>query len=564
MVRVLEKEAFKVNGFVMLPVVLGLVGLGVWLFVTAIGPGSDTGRGGRLALGIALFVLGWILSGGLLTVQPNQARVLVFFGDYVGSVRDAGFWWTNPVTIKRAVSLRVRNFSSERLKVNDADGNPVEIAAVVVWRVVESAKAVFDVDDFEEFVDIQAETALRSLATRYPYDAAGQERSSLRENPDELAEALKAELDARLEVAGVDVLEARLTHLAYAPEIAQAMLRRQQAQAVVSARQLIVSAAVGMVEDAIKELERSGVVELDGDKRAAMASNLMVALTAEQAVTPVINAGTLYQGGEERRDDQEARGRAGRIAAGRRSCARPTGGRAAGDGAGGRLPDRPGRHRDRGGGAGARARRRGHHDQVARRAPRPRRRDGRAEDRPRRRRRELRPRGHDARCQRRPGRHVPRGRRQLHGRAGGPGVDSGGPVGRAPLRARQPAPRRLPGPGPSRPRARGAVRGRRDRAPGRGVGPRQRERQGRHHRGRSGGRHRHGARRGPEVRDRWAGHRHRAVGGRRRPDRPLRAARRGQLPARLRRRGHARGRGAHRRGVPRRGGRLRRGQGDDR
>ena len=296
MVRVLEKEAFKVNGFVMLPVVLGLVGLGVWLFVTAIGPGSDTGRGGRLALGIALFVLGSVLSGGLFTVQPNQARVLVFFGDYVGSVRDAGFWWTNPFTTKRAVSLRVRNFNSERLKVNDADGNPVEIAAVVVWRVVESAKAVFDVDDFEEFVDIQAETALRSLATRYPYDAAGQERSSLRENPDELAEALKAELDARLEVAGVDVLEARLTHLAYAPEIAQAMLRRQQAQAVVSARQLIVSAAVGMVEDAIKELERSGVVELDGDKRAAMASNLMVALTAEQAVTPVINAGTLYQG----------------------------------------------------------------------------------------------------------------------------------------------------------------------------------------------------------------------------------------------------------------------------
>ena len=294
MVRVLEKEASKVNGFVMLPVMLGLVGLGVWLFVTAIGPGSDTGRGGRLALGIALFVLGWILSGGLFTVQPNQARVLVFFGDYVGSVRDAGFWWTNPFTTKRAVSLRVRNFNSERLKVNDADGNPVEIAAVVVWRVRESAKAVFDVDDYEEFVGIQAETALRNLATRYPYDSAGEERASLRENPDELAAALKVELEERLEVDGVDVLEARLTHLAYAPEIAQAMLRRQQAQAVVSARRLIVEAAVGMVEDALTGLAERGVVDLDPEKRAAMANNLMVALTSEQASTPIINTGTLY------------------------------------------------------------------------------------------------------------------------------------------------------------------------------------------------------------------------------------------------------------------------------
>ncbi len=249
---------------------------------------------GRLVTGAGVGLLSLVLSGGFFTVQPNQARVLVFLGEYVGSVRDTGFWWTNPFTTKRAVSLRVRNFNSERLKVNDADGNPVEIAAVVVWRVVESAKAVFDVDDYEEFVDIQAETALRSLATRYPYDASGSDRTSLRENPDELAEALKLELDARLEVAGVDVIEARLTHLAYAPEIAQAMLRRQQAQAVVSARQLIVAAAVGMVEDAIKELERSGVVDLDPDKRAAMASNLMVSLTSEQSVTPVINAGTLY------------------------------------------------------------------------------------------------------------------------------------------------------------------------------------------------------------------------------------------------------------------------------
>lgn len=296
MVRVQEKQASKLNGFVALILVLALLAVGLWLFFGAIDFEADTAVFGRLVTGAGVGLLSLVLSGGFFTVQPNQARVLVFLGEYVGSVRDTGFWWTNPFTTKRAVSLRVRNFNSERLKVNDADGNPVEIAAVVVWRVVESAKAVFDVDDYEEFVDIQAETALRSLATRYPYDASGSDRTSLRENPDELAEALKLELDARLEVAGVDVIEARLTHLAYAPEIAQAMLRRQQAQAVVSARQLIVAAAVGMVEDAIKELERSGVVDLDPDKRAAMASNLMVSLTSEQSVTPVINAGTLYTG----------------------------------------------------------------------------------------------------------------------------------------------------------------------------------------------------------------------------------------------------------------------------
>ncbi|HEX7000756.1 MAG TPA: SPFH domain-containing protein [Trueperaceae bacterium] len=296
MVRVQEKQASKLNGFVALILVLALLAVGLWLFFGAIDFEADTAVVGRLVTGAGVGLLSLVLAGGFFTVQPNQARVLVFLGEYVGSVRDTGFWWTNPFTTKRAVSLRVRNFNSERLKVNDADGNPVEIAAVVVWRVVESAKAVFDVDDYEEFVDIQAETALRSLATRYPYDASGSDRTSLRENPDELAEALKLELDARLEVAGVDVIEARLTHLAYAPEIAQAMLRRQQAQAVVSARQLIVAAAVGMVEDAIKELERSGVVDLDPDKRAAMASNLMVSLTSEQSVTPVINAGTLYTG----------------------------------------------------------------------------------------------------------------------------------------------------------------------------------------------------------------------------------------------------------------------------
>jgi regulator of protease activity HflC (stomatin/prohibitin superfamily) len=277
---------------------IGIIGVlaAVMLLVFGVGPeGPDMPRSWLMVgVAITLFIAAPIVLTGLFAVQPNEARVLILFGNYIGSQRRSGFWWANPFANKKRVSLRVRNFNSERVKVNDADGNPVEIAAVVVWRVSESAKAIFDVDDFEEFVGIQAETALRSLATRYPYDSAGGERASLRENPDELAAALKVELEERLEVAGVDVLEARLTHLAYAPEIAQAMLRRQQAQAVVSARRLIVEAAVGMVEDALTGLAEKGVVDLDQEKRAAMANNLMVALTSEHAATPVINAGTLY------------------------------------------------------------------------------------------------------------------------------------------------------------------------------------------------------------------------------------------------------------------------------
>lgn len=293
--QVSERPAAAANGFLGLIVVIALVVGGSWLAVHA--AVNEVARlGWFLFLGSLAILVGAVLAFGLIAVQPNQARVLTFFGSYAGSVRRAGFWWVNPLTSKRVVSLRVRNFTSEKLKVNDADGNPVEIAAVVVWRVAESAKAVFDVDDYEQFVGIQSETALRSLATRYPYDSAGGERASLRENPDELAAALRKELEERLEVAGVDVLEARLTHLAYAPEIAQAMLKRQQAQAVVSARRLIVEAAVGMVEDALAGLSQRGVVELDDDKRAAMANNLMVALTSEQSMSPVINAGTLYGG----------------------------------------------------------------------------------------------------------------------------------------------------------------------------------------------------------------------------------------------------------------------------
>ncbi|MBE3574668.1 MAG: SPFH domain-containing protein [Firmicutes bacterium] len=280
----------------MLLISLLVLAVGIWIFVRGVmaasGPVVPATAVAEIVGGVVLALVAILLMAGLIAVQPNEARVLVFFGKYTGSVRQDGFWWTNPFTSKRRVSLRVRNFNSERLKVNDADGNPIEIAAVVVWRVVDSARAVFDVDDYQGFVAIQSETAIRSLATRYPYDAPGTDRPSLRENPNDVAEVLRSELQQRLEIAGVEVTEARLTHLAYAPEIAQAMLRRQQAQAVVAARQLIVEAAVGMVEDALVSLAKRHVVDLTEERKAQMVNNLMVTLTSEQASTPVINAGT--------------------------------------------------------------------------------------------------------------------------------------------------------------------------------------------------------------------------------------------------------------------------------
>lgn len=237
----------------------------------------------------ALLAFG-LLSAGLFTVQPNEAVALVFLGRYVGSVRDEGFHFANPLAQRKRVTLRVHNFTSDKLKVNDAHGNPIEIAAVVVWRVVDTAKALFQVENYQSFVAIQSEAAIRALASRYPYDAEGK---SLRGNPEEVAEELKAEVQERLKVAGVEVLEARLTHLAYAPEIAQAMLRRQQALAVVAARKLIVEAATTMVKEALSGLEAQGIA-LDEERRAAMVNNLMVALVAEAQAQPVVNVGTLY------------------------------------------------------------------------------------------------------------------------------------------------------------------------------------------------------------------------------------------------------------------------------
>jgi len=244
------------------------------------------------ALVLVLDALGWF---GLAVVNPNEAKVVTLFGVYKGTIKQPGFWWINPLATRRRMSLRVRNFETGKLKVNDRDGNPIEIAAVVVWRVVETFEAAFNVDDYEHFVHVQSEAAVRNLATSYPYDAHQEGEISLRLSAREIAERLRHEIQERLEKAGIQVVEARLSHLAYAPEIAGAMLRRQQAGAVVAARQKIVEGAVGMVEMALEELGRRRVVELDEERKAAMVSNLLVVLCSERGVEPVVNTGTLYQ-----------------------------------------------------------------------------------------------------------------------------------------------------------------------------------------------------------------------------------------------------------------------------
>jgi regulator of protease activity HflC (stomatin/prohibitin superfamily) len=250
--------------------------------------------GADAVVGIALLVIGVVLLAGVVVVQPNEARVLILFGRYAGSLAEAGIWWCNPFNRRKKVSLRVRNFQTERIKVNDASGNPIEIAAVVVWRIVDTAKAVFDVADYEQFVSVQSETSLRHLANEYPYDDYKPDSVSLRANADEVRHGLQAELQARLDLAGIAILETRLTHLAYAPEIAEVMLRRQQAEAIVAARRTMVQGAVGLVQMALAQLADSDLVELDPERKATMVSNLMVVLSGDHAPTPVINTGSLY------------------------------------------------------------------------------------------------------------------------------------------------------------------------------------------------------------------------------------------------------------------------------
>lgn len=291
-----EREGLAVQGY---PVLVG-VAVGVVVLLAAIvyslangGPPGAIGAGPyRLMLVVlaALIVLG---ARGLTVVDPNEARALVLFGRYVGTVKAQGLWWVNPFTRRIRVSVKIRNFESQVLKVNDHDGNPVQIAAVVVWRVVDTAEALFEVDDYEQFLRIQTEAAIRTLATAYGYDAHGDERS-LRGDPHEVGEELKREVQSRLRQAGIEVVDTRLSDLAYAPEIAGAMLRRQQASAIIDARTRIVGGAVSMVQMALDQLSSQQIVELDEERKAAMVSNLLVVLCSERESQPVVNAGSLY------------------------------------------------------------------------------------------------------------------------------------------------------------------------------------------------------------------------------------------------------------------------------
>ncbi len=282
-----EKPAGTFNGIFMLLVMLGLAVLMVFSILAARAPAIAVPAGLALAF----------VAGGFFMLQPNEAGVLTLFGDYSGTERTPGLRWTWPWLIRKKVSVRARNHNVDTLKVNDKRGNPVEIAAVVVWRVEDTAQALFDVEDFENFVRVQSESALRHVATRYNYDEGEEHEAgeiTLRAGADTVADALCEELQARVNLAGVKIEEAKLTHLAYAPEIAGAMLRRQQAEAVISARTKIVTGAVSMVEMALKHLSEKNVVELDDERRAAMVSNLMVVLCSERDTQPIVNTGTLY------------------------------------------------------------------------------------------------------------------------------------------------------------------------------------------------------------------------------------------------------------------------------
>ena len=277
-----------------IPMVLALIAALLadgYIIVNAVASGAGPSLILPLIL-VAVVVL--FCLGGFYMVEPNQAAVLSLFGKYVGTVKDQGLRWSNPFYASKKVSLRVRNFESGRLKVNELEGSPIEIAAVIVWEVADSAEAVYNVDDYESFVHIQSEAALRAMATSYPYDQHENDRISLRSHSAEISQHLKEQLDERLTTAGVNVIDARISHLAYAPEIAQAMLQRQQAGAVIAARTRIVEGAVGMVEMALSQLKDRGVVDLDPERRAAMVSNLLVVLCSDRATQPVVNTGSLY------------------------------------------------------------------------------------------------------------------------------------------------------------------------------------------------------------------------------------------------------------------------------
>ena len=289
-----EREYPALSGWAALGFLLVAVGVSFWQMLQSAMALDDGGSPVRLvawviALGLSLFGL-----AGLFIVNPNEGKVLQLFGRYIGTSKTPGLRWANPLYMKKRISLRVRNFESSRLKVNDLDGNPIEIAAVVVWKVVDTAEAVFEVDNYENYVHVQSESALRNMATSYPYDAHDEALLSLRGHTSAIADHLRKEIQERLARAGVEVIEARISHLAYAPEIAAAMLQRQQAGAIIAARQRIVEGAVGMVEMALEMLSSKKVVQLDEERKAAMVSNLLVVLCGDRNTQPVVNAGTLH------------------------------------------------------------------------------------------------------------------------------------------------------------------------------------------------------------------------------------------------------------------------------
>ena len=285
-----EKVIRSLPGVPMLLVLLAVALASGWIGFVGITSGSAL----WIVAGVIGLTISLLMLAGLYMVEPNQAAVVSLFGKYIGTVKDNGLRWNNIFYSKRKVSMRVRNFESGKLKVNELDGSPIEIAAVIVWQVIDASEAVYNVDDYESFVHIQAESALRTMATSYPYDQHEDGQIALRSHAAEISEHLQKELADRLNDAGVAVIDARISHLAYAPEIAQAMLQRQQANAIIAARTRIVAGAVGMVEMALAELQKNGVVQLDEERKAAMVSNLLVVLCGERSTQPIVNAGTLY------------------------------------------------------------------------------------------------------------------------------------------------------------------------------------------------------------------------------------------------------------------------------
>jgi len=285
-----EKKAWSLPGGLMIVLFLAALAAAIWSLIDAIRSNAPV----QVVVSIVAIGLIAALTKGFVIVNPNEGQVLTLFGRYTGTLKDPGLRWVNPFTARTRVSLRTRNFETAKLKVNDFDGNPIEIAAVVVWQVTETAEAIFQVDNYENFMQVQSESALRNMATSHPYDAHNEGQMSLRSHTTETADQLKKEIQDRLTRAGVTVIEARISHLAYAPEIASAMLQRQQASAIVAARSKIVEGAVSMVENALDMLAQKHIVELDSERRAAMVSNLLVVLCSDRHTQPVVNTGTLY------------------------------------------------------------------------------------------------------------------------------------------------------------------------------------------------------------------------------------------------------------------------------